>query len=43
MSEEAIKKGICPKCKGKRVVEVKRKKIKCPRCKGMGIRVDEIF
>ena len=43
VSEDAEKKGMCPKCKGKRVVEVKGREKKCPACKGLGIRVDEIF
>jgi predicted RNA-binding Zn-ribbon protein involved in translation (DUF1610 family) len=45
-NEAAIKKGSCPKCKGKKKIildKKTRKVVKCPRCQGFGFRVDEIF
>jgi DnaJ-class molecular chaperone len=39
VSEEAVKKGMCPKCKGQRTIKGK----KCSACKGTGILVDKIY
>jgi hypothetical protein len=38
VSEGAVKEGVCPKCKWKKV-----KGKKCPACKGMGFKVDKIY
>jgi len=45
MSEQAIKNGVCPKCRGKRVIvsKGKSKRVTCPACKGLGIKVDVLF